>query len=809
MKSWLKILIAVTASIAVVLVAGIIMSYRLLTKSLPEYEGEIEASQVYANIKIYRDSCAIPYIIASNDKDAAFALGYAHAQERMFQMDLFRRAALGRLSEVFGRETVPYDVMFRTVNMQEAADEVLRRIDPEQLKFLQAYSAGINFYLERNKNNLPIEFSVLGYEPERWKPEHSLLLAKMLAWELNISWWCDVTFSNLIQQIGEEKVKEIIPDFPENAPTIIPKSLASLPKVSQNFVDVNKDFRKFMKIAGTHIGSNNWVVAPQKSASGRPIIANDPHLTFQAPAKWYAVSIFGGTWNAAGVTIPGVPAVVIGKNNRIAWTMTNIMLDDADFYVEKLDSLGDNYMLDGQWRPLNLRKETIKVKDSTDIYITVKSTHRGPIVSDIHPYRFLYEKGKEPAATLSMRWTGNDYSEEFASFYKLNRAGNWSEFKESLRGFYAPGQNFVYADVDNNIGYQFAGRLPLRQNQSAAFVYDGTLSTNDWKGYASYDELPSLFNPAQNYIATANNKTDASFKYYISNLWEPPSRIERITELLNSKEKHSVRDFKNYQNDQVSTYAREIIPYILKAFEGRETKSINVRLSLELFRKWDFDLNKNSQVPAIYEAFFNRLLKNIYEDELGYESYKEFIFLASVPYRTTLKLLKENKSSWFDNTRTPEVENRDAIIIRSLYDAVKELERTQGLELYKWQWGRIHTTTFKHFFSGKYDFIDKFINVGPVEIGGDGVTVFNTEYSFTDPYDNILGPSMRFIYDFSQPDWFYLVLTTGQSGNFVSGHYKDMTDFWVHGGYFRVGVNKNKVENSGMPALLIKKTTQE
>lgn len=809
MKPWLKILIAVSASIAVVLVAGIIISYRLLTKSLPEYEGVIEASQVYADIKIYRDSCAIPYIVAENDKDAAFALGYVHAQERMFQMDIFRRAALGRLSEVFGNKTLPFDIMFRTVNIPKAADEVLRRIDPEQLKFLQAYASGINYYLDQNKSALPIEFATLDYEPDKWKPEHSLLLAKMLAWELNISWWCDITFSNLIQQIGEEKAKEVIPDFPENAPTIIPKNITSFPKVTKNFIDVNKDFRKFMKIAGTHIGSNNWVVASQRSSSGRPIIANDPHLTFQAPAKWYAVSIFGSSWNAAGVTIPGVPAVVIGKNNKIAWTMTNIMLDDADFYVEKIDSLGKNYMLDAKWEPLLARHEVISVKDSAEVNITIRETHRGPIISDIHPYKFLFENDKEPAATLSMRWTGNEYSKEFSSFYKLNRAGNWTEFKESLRGFYAPGQNFVYADVEDNIGYQFAGRLPIRQNPSASFVYDGTLSANDWKGFASFEELPGMYNPAQNYIATANNKTEAAFKYYISNLWEPPSRIERITELLNSKAKHSVQDFKNYQIDQVSPYAREIVPYILNAFKGRETKDINIKLSLELLAKWDFNMGKNSQVPAIYETFFNHLLSGIYKDELGPSAYKEFVFLASVPYRTTLKLLKENTSTWFDDILTPEIENRDAIIIRSLIGAIRELEKNQGLELYNWQWGRIHTTTFRHLFSGKYDFIDEFINVGPIEVGGDGVTVFNTEYSFTDPYDNILGPSMRFIYDFSQPDWFYLILTTGQSGHFVSSHYKDMTELWANGGYVHVNTNKNKVENSDMQLLLIKKIRKE
>jgi len=577
-------------------------------------------------------------------------------------------------------------------------------------------------------------------------------------------------------------------------------------KLDQSFLNTDRRFRELFGFRGTHIGSNNWVVNNSASSSGKPIIANDPHLAYSAPGIWMAAVIRGGNWNAEGVTLPGVPGVVIGKNKNISWVLTNLMADDTDFYIEKLDSSGNNYLLDGKWENLITRKIKIPVKDSADAGYTIKYTHRGPIVSGIHPYDILYENKKSSGPVISMRWTGSDFSDEMLAFYKLNLAGNWNEFRDALRTFALPGQNFVYADKDGNIGYAMGTKIALRNGNNPLLIYDGTTRANDWKGFLSYDSHPYILNPPEGRIATANNKVVKNFSHYITNLWEPESRIQRINELLSSKQKHSVRDFKNYQMDQVSPYARELTKYILDAFQNFRFNNKNLKLSLDLLQRWDYKFDAMSQTPAIYAVFLDHLLKNIFKDELGNELYNEYVFMGSIPYRSILKVLANPSSSVIDNVNTNNVETREDIIRKSLWDAVTELEILYGKDIKFWQWGELHKVEFKHSFGGVSGLLDKVINIGPYSIGGDGTTIFNTEYPFNEGikkfplfdherFENDLGPSMRYIFDFADPDRFYMILTTGQSGHVLSDHFKDMTGLWRKGGYMQIRTDLNSIRN--------------
>jgi penicillin amidase len=805
MQTWLKVTIGIAASLIIIFVVGGYIFYHTLTASLPVYKGELIAPTLKQEVNIYFDSLAVPYIFAKNDEDVAFTLGYLHARERMFSMDLIRRAGEGRLSEIFGEETVPFDMMFRTVGIYRTAMMIKEKMNPETLKLLEAYSRGVNFYLDEDKNKYPIEFDVLGYQPEKWKPEHSIIVIRMMAWELNLGWWKDLTFTELVQKLGEEKVKDILPGYPENAPTIIPSNVKNFAQVNSNFIETDKAFRKFIGMTGTHLGSNNWVVNSQMSASGKPIIANDPHLAYRAPGIWYAAVINSPGWNVAGVTLPGVPGVVIGKNNNISWTLTNIMTDETDFYFETLDSSRTKYKLDDNWKDLEIIRDTIKVRNAGAVPIEIKSTHRGPIISNIHPYSFIFNNEETSYPPISMRWLGNNFSDEMSAFLKINKAENWSEFKSAVEQFNIPGQNFVYGDKEGNIGYVFGGALPIRSDNASTFLFDGSTSKNDWKGFVPRNELPYLFNPLSNYIATANNKVIKDFKYHITNLWEPSSRIERITELLESKNKHSVDDYMNYQVDIYSPYAKTMVPYILSAFEKVEVKDENLLESLQLLKEWNFEMDKYQQAPAIFLTFFDKLMKNIYLDEMGEDLYNQYIFLANVPYRNVLELLEKPNSVWFDDIKTKEIETRDDIIRKSMADALDELETTVSKEVKYWQWGSLHKVTFKHAFSGVSWLLDDVINVGPYEISGDGTTIYNTEYPFYEsiekyplfrhkPFECELGPSMRFIYDFANPDEFYLILTTGQSGNIFSDHYNDMTDLFLKGKYMKLKTDEKSFE---------------
>ena len=429
MRTWLKVTIGIIVSLIIIFVVGGYIFYGSLTESLPAYEGELNVPSLNSEVKIYFDSLAVPYIVANNDEDVAFALGYLHARERMFSMDMIRRACEGRLSEIIGPETIPFDKMFRTVGIYRTAEMIKEKMNPGALKLLEAYSRGVNFYIDEKKNKYPVEFDVLGYQPEKWKPEHSIMVIRMMAWELNLSWWTDLTFTELVKKLGEEKVKEILPGYPENAPTIIPSNIKKFAQINNDLIKTDKEFRKFMGMTGTHLGSNNWVVNSQMSASGKPIIANDPHLAYRAPGIWYAAVIKSPSWNAAGVTLPGVPGIAIGKNDNISWTLTNIMTDETDFYSETLDSSHTKYLLDGKWNDLNILEDTIKVRDANGVPIVIKSTHRGPIISDIHPYTFIFNTEETAYPPISMRWLGNEFSDEMDAFLKINKAKNWSEFK--------------------------------------------------------------------------------------------------------------------------------------------------------------------------------------------------------------------------------------------------------------------------------------------------------------------------------------------------------------------------------------------
>jgi penicillin amidase len=805
-----KILVKSGFAIAVILCFLVCVYFVFLIalkKAEPAYSGTIACSNLQADAEIYFDSTAIPYISASSPEDAAYAMGYLHARERLFQMDLMRRAAEGRLSEVFGDKTLGFDEMFLTVGIKRTADKIYQAAGQQTKTMLTAYARGVNEFIHTHRNKTAVEFDMLGYEPAEWTPINSIEIIRLIAWELNISWWSDFTFTELVQKLGREKAQKLLPDYPENGPVIIPGKLASLQETDLDFLKTDRAFRSFAGFEGTHIGSNNWALHGNKTVSGKPLIANDPHLTFQAPGKWYFCSVRSNGWNADGVTLPGVPAIVIGKNQSIAWALTNVMADDADFYVDSLDQSKTNYFFDGQWRRLKSVQDTILVKGAQPIVHETFLTHRGPIISGIHPLGKLFHEASPSRQVLDMHWVGNDISDEYAGFFGINKAENWGDFKRAVAQFAVPGQNFVYADNKGNIGYLCGAKLPIRRTISPIFFYDGTHSEYDWQGYVPVGEMPELYNPPQNYVASANNKTVSSFPYYISNLWEPSSRIERIKTMIEAKDRLSAADCKAMQMDVQSPYAAEVTPYIIAAFKGLNIKDENLKKALQLLGKWDCTFDKESQAPAIYAMFYDNLLRYTLKDDLGDELYNEYVFVANVPYRVMQRLLKDNGSDLFDDLRTPQKETRDDIIRKSMVDALSRLERLFGHDVKNWQWGSLHTVSFKHVFHGNNPFIDHSVDIGPFPIGGDGTTVCNGEYNFyqyngelkqfrTKPFENVLGPSMRIIYDFSRPDQILYIMPTGQSGVITGSHYKDMTQLWLTGGYLTIKTDALSVKQN-------------
>lgn len=785
----LKIVIGILLSCAAILIVLFFTLRYLVTKSFPEYSGTVAAAGLRETVTIRRDEYGVPHITAANEYDLYFTQGYVHAQDRLWQMDLTRRAGEGRLSEILGPSTVTFDRMLKTVGFERIAKRLERQLHPKSAEILRAYADGVNAFIRSHKGHFPVEFDMLNYEPEEWTPVHSLMISRLMAWELNISWHVDVVLGELVARLGEEKAQQVFPTWPENGPVIVTaKNELGRRAPLNEFVALHDQFKQFFGTGGTHIGSNAWAVAPSRSASGRAMLANDPHLGLSLPAKWYEIHLEGGKVNVAGVSLPGTPTVVIGHNPRVAWGFTNVMADDADFYFEKGDTTGGaTYLFKDEWRPAEVIHDTVWVKDSAYVPFVYRRTHHGVEVNGIMPFDTL-----RSSDFITMRWTGDDMSDELYALYLVNTAHDWQSFLNGVKEFTVPGQNFVYADADGNIGYHPGVRLPKRPNANPTLPFRGWTGEDEWQGYIPFEQLPSSFNPVEGFIATANNKTAASVPYHITNLWEPPSRIERIREKLLSKKVLEVDDMRTLQMDEFSYFAKDLTPYIITAFTAAPAKDPSVATAVNYFRNWNFVMTKDDVPAAIFHVFLQHLMENTFKDEMGEQLYREYIVLANMPYRVILSLLADPATTWFDDTATPAVETRDEIIRKSLEQAVNELKGTLGGAMKEWRWGRIHTLTLKHPF-GDIGVLKPIFNAGPFEIGGSGTTVNNGEYRFTHPYEMVLGPSMRKIIDFADVDGALSVIPSGQSGQPLHEHYTDQTPLWRNGEYHTLPISSDAV----------------
>ena len=784
-----KIIIGLFFSLIVIVIVVIFFLHYLVKKSFPEYDGTITISQLHHPVTIYRDEFGVPHLFAHSEYDLFFSQGYVHAQDRLWQMDISRRAGEGRLSEVLGAATVKFDKMLKTVGFQRLAVQLEQQLSPTSKKMLQAYADGVNEFIRTHKGKYPIEFDMLNYEPEEWKPVHSVMISRLMAWELNISWHVDVVLGELVAKLGEEKARQIFPTYPENAPVIVDKSVAAKDIAPvKYFADLHNEFKQFFGTTGTHIGSNSWAIAPKKSFNGKAMLANDPHLGLSLPAKWYEIHLRGGALDVAGVSLPGTPLVIIGHNRNVAWGLTNVMADDADFYFEQVDSLGaEKYLYKGEWRDIETIPDTIWVKDSAEVPIVIRKTIHGPAINEIYPLKKISSSN-----CITMKWTGYEMSDELLGMYLVNTAKDWQSFLNGVRQFTVPGQNFVYADVNGNIGFHPGVRLPRRNSNNPTLPFAGWNGEHEWQGFIPFEELPSLYNPPEGFIATANNKTTNGVNYHISNLWEPPSRIERIRELLQSKPQFDVTDFKNMQNDYYSYFAKDVTPFILAAFKSQTVTDSKLETVLNYFRNWDFQMTKEDVPTTIFEVFFIKLINNIYKDEMGDELFRQYIFLANMPYRVTPALLKDSSSTWFDDITTPAVETRDDIVRKSMNDALKELTQKLGENVKEWQWGKLHMLTLKHPF-GDITALSSIFNIGPVEMGGSGTTVNHGEYELPEPYSMTLGPSTRQIVDFADLNRTLSVIPSGQSGQPLHPNYSDQFALWKNGEYHEVALDENEV----------------
>ncbi|MAT40310.1 MAG: hypothetical protein CL946_11980 [Ectothiorhodospiraceae bacterium] len=796
-KFWYGVL----GSLLVLIVAAGLVMYYILIRSLPQTEGTAIEPGVQFAVEVYRDEYGVPHILAQTDPDAYFAIGYVHAQDRLWQMDIGRRFGQGRLAEILGPRLLAADKMIRTIGIARIADTLSRNVSPQTSQMLQAYANGVNAYIERNRGRLPIEFDALGYEPEPWTPTHSLIIARLMGWELALSWWADLTMADLVTTVGIEKAVAVFP--PQNYgpfdTTKVRKAFDS--EDTRLFQETYQNVMAMLRKTGLGGGSNGWAVTGDRSVSGNAILANDPHLQQSQPARWYIMHVVAPGMNVAGVSVAGAPGIVAGHNTKIAWGLTNTMADDIDFYVERINRMDSTYIgIDGV-KQMKVSMDSIIVKDSVPVEYYRYETECGPIISFLEDREGRFRR-EDYEDAVSIRWTGYELSDEILAINLLNRASNRDQFESALESFGSPVITFVYADTSGIVGRRSAGLIPIRPKEYGMLPASADDAAARWKGFIPFDQLPGSFQDT-GYVAAANTAPEPLPPYYIGAIWEDESRYRRISELLREQPSFIAADFELMHMDHISLYADTLRDMFVQALRTDPTRSLDGTWLMNSLANWDLRMSPNSVPACVFNVTYQKLMEQTFRDEMGDELFDRYVSLANVPTRVLKALVIDTTDSiWFDNVETRGRESKIGMIRRSLRIAIQELRERLGSDMSQWKWGRLHSITFEHPF-GMVEPLDKVFNVGPLTIGGTNTTINNTEYNFREPYDARVTASMRFIVDMGATDSCYIILTTGQSGQPLSDHYADQAGLWQNGAYHTLITNPEHIRGRPWQRLLL------
>lgn len=769
--------------------------YWTFYRPLPDYSATILHDDLEKQVDVHWDPYGTPYIYAENDNDLYFTIGYIHAQERLWQMTLTQIAAEGRFSEFFGPELVELDKHQKTLGFWHTAKTIEESISDEVMSSLTAYASGVNAFIDHNGNNLPIEFSLLGIDPIRWKPTHTIALTRLMAWDQNIHWRAELAYAFIGQKFGASTVQQLFPTYSTSYSTAHFQKV-NVNKLSSNlllFSDVDKKVKSILGKKGAPFGSNAWAVKSGKTEQGTPILAGDPHMGLSIPGFWYELYYRTHDHQIAGATIPGSPFVVLGQNDDIAWSMTNMMADDTDFFIESVpNSLENGYVADStsnpvSIKPFDIRYEVINVDGNSDILHPVYSTERGPVISNIHPDSTLIDN-----QVLTMQWTGHKPGKELLALYNMNRATNLGQFKEALKEFKSPAMNFIYADKNDNIALLAGAGLPIRENNPILFRR-GWSPEDAWNGTIPFEELPHLENPEKGYVAHANNKfhTD-SYPYYIATFWESPSRIVRIEQELEFSSDLSSETMQALQVDVYSEHAREITEIILPVLRGASDNRFISR-ALPYLENWDYQFNNVSTAASIFDLFFMKLSENVIIPEIGEAGFSAIADQEHLPVMIMNRLI--NQGDFFINAEDARNDfTFDEIIRESMIETIRELEEIFGDEPYEWRWENVNNITLSPPLLGEAaadpnaslilkTIVNSLFSKGPFPAIGHAMSVNKAQYSWNNPFKVNLGPSIRRVVDFSESGRTLSVLPTGQSGNPLSANYGDQTNLWLEGRY--------------------------
>jgi penicillin amidase len=759
--------------------------------ALPPVEGELSLSGLRDPVEVLWDRWGVPHVYAQSTHDLFFAQGYIHASERLFQLELMLRFGSGRLSEVFGELTLPLDRFIRTVGWNRAAKKQCAQWDDLSWEMSEAFAAGARAWISRMPAK-PIEYEVLGLDPYlpdgREAAELATAASILMAWGLSTNWDGELLRVELADRLGWEAMTQLFPELPAEAAIVVAGKSGGAAN-RRRALELLREAPRFP----TGQGSNNWVVAGRRTVTGRPLLANDPHLFAQLPSIWYEIHLSAPGIDVRGVALPFSPGVIIGHNDRIAWGITNLGGDTQDLYLEQLSEDGSAALHNGAWEPLTVHRERIDVRGRPDPEIVeARETRHGPILDS-----YLVGVGAPTVIenglreTYALRWVALEEGARPSTVYRLNTAESFDEFRSALSGWATPGGNFVYADVDGNIGYQAAGLHPIRRSGGGTIPVPGFTEEYEWEGYIPVEEMPFSYNPDEGFLATANNRIhDDSYPYLIGNDFLPPFRVRRIVELLTETETHDVDSFRRIQMDTASLPAREIVPHLVSIEPADERQ----KEALALLGEWDLDLRADSAAAAIYEVWCCRIADAILLPRLGEELHRHYYGLRqwtnSFHYQVLPNLLAYPTATWFGDEGKAA---RDDLLGKALDTALNELTEAMGEDVGAWSWGGIHRVRFAGQLARMPDLGEMFTG-GEAPWGGDEQTVCQGMYEPGAGYQAVVVPSWRQIIDLSDLDASVGTHTVGQSGNPASPHFHDLFPLWSTGEYHPLPFTRAAVE---------------
>ena len=834
------------ASIAavVLVLAGGVAAVRTVRASFPQTSGTLDVTGLDDEVRVLRDDAGVPQVYASTSHDLFFAQGFVQAQDRFFEMDVRRHLTSGRLSELFGPTTLAADKVVRTLGWRDVAEREVARLDSETLAGLEAFSAGVNAYLaDRSTGDLSLEYTLLSldgldYSPEDWTPADSVAWLKAMAWDLRGNMQDEIDRALASTRLEPEQVAELYPDYPydRHAPAIPDASGGPAPTAEQSarapalaaLADVREALDDLPAAVGTGegVGSNAWVVDGAHSSTGQPLLANDPHLSTSLPGVWYQMGLHCTTYDSscpydvAGFTFAGFPGVVIGHNRDIAWGMTNLRPDASDLYLEAVD--GERYRRGERWVPFQRHEETIRVAGEDAYTFTVRSTVHGPVLSDIEQAyarvganapdggfgasgRPLQGRAAGPAGpyAVSLAWTALQPSRTAAAVFRLNRASSWPEFRAALRDFAVPAQNVVYADRDGHIGYQVAGRVPLRRSGTRSdYPSPGWLKRFDWTGRSvPFDRLPWVLDPTEGFVVTANQPpvgTPDEAGVVSTNAYG--YRSQRIRDRFEELGTVTPAQMSELQLDTRNGFAPDLVPHLLRVKVGGPYYSAGQRL----LARWDFHQPAPSAAAAYFNAVWRQLLVLTFDDDLptavevnGGERWFEVV----------RSILDDPSSDWWDD-RTTEgvVETRDDVLREAMRQARDELTRLQSRRAARWTWGHQHTLQLESTTLGRSGngLVERLLNRGGWRVGGGSGVVDATGWDVRSGFEVTTAPSMRMVVSLADLDSSTWINLTGASGHAFSTHYTDQTDLWAAGRTRPWAFSPGAVEDAAEETLVLR-----